>query len=530
VSEPIAQEPVGSLANTISPSLRVVITLAVLSATLMEVLDTSIVNVALPNMQGELGATLDEIGWVSTGYIISNVIVLPLTGWLSDYFGRKRYLTYSVLLFTAASFACGASRTLTQLVVFRVIQGAGGAAFLSTAQATLIEIYPKRLQGFAQAMFGIGVIMAPTLGPSLGGFLTDRYSWPFIFFVNIPVGIVATVLTALYVPDSRAAGEKRRVDFIGIGLLAVGLGSLQTVLERGQRDDWLDSTFICIMSALAVSGLALFIWWELRAGNKSPAVNLHLLRNRNLGAGAIYAFGLGFILYGTVFALPQFWQTIQPHSAEQTGILLIPGGLASAFMMPIVGQLVGRIDRRLLVGSGMLCIVFSMWQFSARFTAGTPDEQFFWPLVLRGAGLGLQFVPLSLIALGTLPPRDVAQGAGLYNLFRQLGGSVGIAFLTTIYTRLQQFHYEILIRNLTPTTAALQTRLAQLQSGFVARGSDAVSAEGSALRALFGTIQREAALAGFVDMFRLIAYFGIGSLFLLLMFKRTKGGASASIH
>jgi MFS transporter, DHA2 family, multidrug resistance protein len=496
----------------------------------MEVLDTSIVNVALPHMQGELGATLDEIGWVSTGYIISNVIVLPLTSWLSDFFGRKRYLGYSVILFTLSSLGCGLSRTLAQLVLFRVLQGAGGAAFLSTSQATLIEIYPKRLQGIAQAIFGIGVIMAPTVGPTLGGILTDRLSWPFIFFVNIPVGILACILTFMYVPDSGHAGLRRRADFMGIGFMAIGLGCLQAVLERGQRDDWFDSTFIVWMSALGSAGLALFLWWELRPENQNPAVNLRLLKNRNLMAGAIYAFALGFVLYGTVFVLPQFWQVVQSHSAEQTGILLIPGGLASAAMMPVVGLLANRIDRRLLVGAGMVLTVLAMWQFSSRFTADTPDSYFFWPLIARGAGIGLQFVPLSLIALGTLAPRDVSQGSGLYNLFRQLGGSFGIAILTTVLERRERFHLDRLTSHVTATSQQLAARLSGLEANFRGHNHDGVRAHDEALRALFGTIRSAAQVNGFIDMFRLIAWLGVGSLLLLLLFQRTRGKVDVQTH
>ena len=336
-----------ALAASLSTPQRIIITVAVMMATLMEVLDISIVNVALPQMQGNLGATLDEIGWVATGYIIANVIVLPLTGWLSDRFGRRRYLTYSVVLFTVASFGCGMSRDLVLLVVFRVLQGAGGAAFLSTAQATLTEIFPPERQGVAQAMFGIGVVMAPTLGPTLGGFLTDRYSWPWIFFINIPIGVVAAVLTFRFVPDSPAARPAGPFDFVGIGLLALGLGPMQEVLERGQRKSWFEDDLIVGLTVVSAIGVVAFLAWELRRANRHPAVDLRVLRDRNLAAGTAYGFVLGLQLYAAVFLLPQFLQTVQPHSAEQTGLLLLPGGLASAIMMPVVGQMARRADLRL---------------------------------------------------------------------------------------------------------------------------------------------------------------------------------------
>ncbi len=518
----------GALAETLSPGTRAIVTLAVMAATLMEVLDISVVNVALPHMEGSLGATLDEIGWVATGYIISNVIVLPLTGWLSDWFGRKRYLTGSIVLFTLSSLGCGLSRSLLMLVGFRVLQGAGGAAFLSTAQATLIEIYPEKQQGFAQAMFGIGVIMAPTLGPTLGGFLTDRYSWPFIFFVNLPIGVVAALLSGLYVPDSPASAGRRRMDLIGIGLLAVGLGALQTLLEKGQEKDWFSSPFIREMTVLAAVGLVLFVYWELRPHNRHPAVDLRLLRQRNLTTGTIYAFGLGFVLYGTVFALPQYWQILERFTAEQTGIILIPGGLASAAMMPLVGQLSNRIDRRFLVGAGMLLTIYSMWAFSGRFTLNTPEGAFFWPLVWRGAGIGLQFVPLSLLALATLPTRDLAQGSGLYNLFRQLGGSFGIAILTTILDRSRQTHHARLGAHLVATSQSTRTALVGLTHHFAQ--AHAVHPRETALRALAGMLEQQAMLLSYVDLFRIIAVLGIAALPLLFLFKRGRGGNLPAPH
>jgi DHA2 family multidrug resistance protein len=517
-----AAVPRSDLAATISPGLHAIITIAVMAATVMEVLDTSIVNVALPDMMGNLGATLDQIGWVSTGYIISNVIVLPLTGWLSDYFGRKRYLTYSVILFTVSSFGCGISRSLAELIFWRVLQGAGGAAFLSTAQAPMLEVFPQRLQGIGQAMFGLGVVVAPTIGPTVGGLITDRYSWPWIFFINLPVGIIAAVLTRLFVPDSRAAGARRSADFLGIGFLALGLGSLQTVLERGERENWFQASLIVWLAVLSLIGLGLFIGWELHPANRNPAVNFRVLTNRNLAAGAIFAFTLGFILYGGVFVLPQFLQTVQSHTAEQTGILLFPGGLATGLMMPVVGVLVRRLDARLLIGAGMCLVITSMFQFASRLTPATPDGAIFWPLALRGAGIGLQFVPLSLVALGTLPPRQVAEGTGLFNLFRQLGGSFGIAMLATLVDRRQHFHYARLVEHLSVYSPEAQQRLAQIQNGLMARGFTADQARMGAYEALNGTVIQQAAVLTYSDVFWLMGCVSMGALLLLLLFRRAQ--------
>lgn len=521
------------LAQTLSGNTRIIIMLTIMAATLMEVLDTSIVNVALPNMMGNLGATLDQVGWVATGYIISNVIVLPLTGWLSDYFGRKHYLTGSVVIFTFASFGCGISSSLWMLVAFRVLQGAGGAAFLSTAQATLIEIFPKERRGFAQAMFGIGVIAAPTLGPTLGGYITDRYSWPWIFFINVPIGILATVLTMLYVPNSPVAGKKRNADFVGIALLALGLGSLQTVLERGEAEDWFQTNYIVALTLLSVVGILLFVWWELRPGNRNPAVDLRIVKDRNLSAGTLYAFALGFVLYGGVFVLPQFLQNVQSHTAEQTGLILLPGGLATAAMMPIVGKLTGKIDTRLIIGTGMCIFIASMFQFNTRLSLNMEDQTLYWPLILRGAGIGLQFVPLSLVALGTLAPQQVAQGSGFYNLFRQLGGSFGIAILATLVDKRSHFHTQRLGERISLYNNPTQQRLASLQHNLVAvHGMSVPSAHGAALGLLDHTVMVQSYVLTYMDVFRFMGYIGIATLFLLLLFKRTRSsrGSEAAVH
>ena len=518
------------LAASISGPQRVVITIAVMLATIMEVLDTSIVNVALPIMQGELGATLDEISWVSTGYIISNVIVLPLTGWLSDFFGRKRYLFLSVIVFTLASCGCGVSNSLWMLVMFRILQGVGGAAFLSTAQATLMEIYPPHQRGFAQALFGMGVVMAPTLGPTLGGFLVDNYAWPWIFNVNIPVGIICAILIRTHVPDSAVAGEKRSADLWGIGLLALGLGSLQTVLEKGQRDDWLDATYIRVLLVIAVAGLVAFVMWSLSPKNRFPAIDLRVLKNRNLVAGSACAAVLGFAMYGLVLLMPQFWQVVQNHSAQQTGMLLFPGGLATAAVMPFVGRLINIVDTRALIAVGMVLQAGAMGLFLQRMDLSAPDSVFAMPLIVRGVAIGLQFVPLSAASLGTLKPHQLGAGAGIYNLFRQLGGSFGIALMTTMLERRQTFHYKRLAEYITPLSVATQERIAMLSQGFMSRGMGAHEARQQALAVMAGGLHKQAAVLSYGDIFMLLIVTGLSSLLLLGLFQRSRNKVQVAAH
>jgi len=505
--------------------LRLLITVTVMAATMMEFLDTSIVNVALPTMMGNLGATLDQIGWVSTGYIITNVIVLPLTGWLSDYFGRRLYLFGSVVLFTVASFGCGASGSLGILILWRVIQGAGGAAFLSTAQATLLEIYPPNRRAQAQAIFAMGVVVAPTLGPTLGGFITDNYSWPWIFLINVPIGIVAAFLTWTYVPNSQAAGAKRSADFIGILFLALGLGSMQVVLERGERDEWFEAPYIVWLTVLSVLGSVAFVWWVLRRENKTPAVNLRVATNRNLAAGTVYGFAFGVVFYGVIFIVPQFLQNVQTHTAEQAGIILLPGALFAGLMMPFVARFTGKVDPRLMIGTGMLSLIGSMYLFCSQLTLTMPDEAYFVPLVLRGAATGLQLVPLSIVALGTLAPNQVAEGAGLFNLFRQLGGSFGIAILTTILDRREHFHHARLAENIGLLSAAGSERVETLKQLYILHGGSVESAGQAAIAAVEGSVRRQASLLAFQDLFFVLLVMCSATLLLLFLFQRPNRGA-----
>jgi DHA2 family multidrug resistance protein len=500
-----------------SGTLRWIILVAVMLGTIMQVIDTSIVNVAIPTMMGNLGVTLDEIGWVSTGYIIANVIILPLTGWFSSTFGRRKYLTTSMVIFTASSFFCGTSHTLAQLIFFRVLQGAGGAALLSTAQATLLEIFPPWQQGMVQSIFGIGVMVGPTVGPTLGGWITDNYSWPWIFFINIPIGITASLLTFFFMHDSRhQSAPEGGVDVTGIGFLAVGLGCMQVVLEEGNTDDWFQSNFIIWMTVLSALGLVAFILWELHT--KYPAVNLRVLKHRELAAGTIFGALTGFGLYGGIFILPVFLQDILGYTAQQTGLIMFPGAMATAFMMPIIGRLIGRFNPRNLAAIGVVGFIASMGLLH-QISINTGPDQMYWALILRGASMGFLWLPITLATLSGLRGKDIAEGAGLYNLSRQLGGSTGIAFLSTFLDNRTSYHRAMLVENVTVYSQATMQRLKLLEGAMIAGGSSFHAAQMQALALIDQSVQVQATILAFEDAFLVVGIAFLFALPLLLLFR-----------
>ena len=511
-----------------SSELRWIVLVAVMLGTILEVLDTSIVNVALPEMMGNLGATLSQVSWVSTGYIIANVIVLPMTGWLSSRLGRKQYLGASIVLFTAASFFCGISRTLDALILFRVLQGAGGAALLSTAQATIMEVFPPEQHGMVAGIFGIGVMVGPTVGPTLGGWITDNYSWPWIFFINIPIGCAAAILTLLYVRDSSLQGLKsEKIDFIGVALLAVGLGSFQTVLEEGNRDGWLESSFICWMVFFALAGILLCIAWELHTD--SPVIDLRVLRNRGLAAGAAFGGILGFGMYGGIFLVPVFLQNIRHYTAMQAGWALFPGGVAMALVMPIVGKLVTRIPTRTVAGIGVGIFILSMWMLHF-VTSDTGPDDLFVGLVLRGIALGFMFVPGCLAALAGLEGKALADGSGMFNLTRQLGGSAGIAFLSTLLDHRGAFHRTMLVQHVNIYNPMLQDRLFRLQRLFEAKGASSGGARLHAFACIDNWVEGQAAVLSFADAFLMISFVFLLAVPLVLAFKKSTAESLSVPH
>ncbi len=493
----------------------------------MEVLDTTIINVALPQMAGNLNATIDEIAWVSTGYILSNVIVLPMTAWLGQRFGRKRYLVFSIGLFIFSSFFCGTSKTLIELVFWRILQGAGGAALLSTAQATLRQIFPPQQQGLVQTLFILGIVVAPTLGPLVGGYITDNYNWPWVFFVNIPIGLVSAFLVGSYLHDAPGGPKAGKIDLAGIGLLTVGLGSLQYVLEEGQRDDWFDSVAITRLSVLAAVSLLAMLAWELSPRNKFPVVDFRVMKNRDLTSGLVLFLVLGFGLYGGLFIFPQFTQNVLQFSPTATGLVLLPGGLATAVAAMLCGRinsLPGRpVDPRLLIIFGMGIFMVSMWQLGHLSTAsGEPDTRL--ALIIRGFGLGFLFSTLNGVVFASLKPQEVQQASGLINLARQLGGSFGIAFLNTYIYNQQAYHRVNLVSNFYAGNSAYTQSLSGAVSTLVSRsGISIADAQAGALRLINGRVTAQAATMSYNDAFLLLGLSFVVAVPAVLLLRKPKG-------
>jgi len=504
-------------------AVRVIIMVAVMLGVLMQMIDSSIVNVAIPTMQGNLGVTLDQISWVATGYILANVVFLPMTGWLATVFGRRRYLSGSMALFTIASVLCGMSRSLAALVVFRMLQGAGGAALVATAQATMMEIFPPQQLGMVQAIYGLGVMVGPAIGPTLGGWIVDNLSWPWIFYVNLPIGTVATIVAFSFMRDSRYAhGGGRRIDIFGIFLLAIGLGSLQTMLEKGTREAWFESDLITGLAISAAVGLATFVLWELHT--EHPVVNLRILRHRGFAAGTVFGTVLGFGLYGGIFVLPVFLQQLRHYTAMQTGLMLLPAALTSGLVLPVVGILVNKLPARAMAAAGVLVATISTFMFR-NLTLDSGPGQLLPPLVLRGLGMGFVWVPLTLATLIGLRGREIAQGTALFNLARQLGGSAGIAFLSTFVGRRIDFHYAVLSERVNLYNPALQHGFGALAAMLGAKGAPPPVAAQQAYALLAQTVQGHAAVLSYEDCFMLMGFVFLFSMPLLLLFE--KGRATA---
>lgn len=505
-------------------SRRVIVTITAVFCALLEIIDTTIVNVALNNMKGSLGATLNEISWVITAYSIANVIIVPMTSWLSQQFGRRNYFAASVMIFTAASFLCGNATGIVELIVFRFIQGLGGGALLVTSQTIITESYPPEKRAMAQAIYVLGVIVGPTLGPPLGGYIVDHYSWPYIFYINIPVGIIAALLTLQFVRSPKYA-EKRpvnEVDWLGIFLLMAAVGSLQYILEKGQEEDWFNSNVIVALSVVAFLGTYCFIWRQMTY--KYPIVELKVLRNGNLRMGVILSFVQGFGLFGSTFIIPLYTQTILGWDATQSGLLMIPSTLMVAFMMPIVGQMIQRgISQKYLIAIGMATFfIYSLLTYKI-MTPQTSADNFFWILMVRGVGLGLLSVPISTMALSTLKGAEIGQGAAFSGMLRQLGGSFGVALISTYLSRDIVSHRSNLIRNLDIYDPAVQNRVHSIAAGMQAKGMPSNIALKSAYQMLEGSVTVQSTILSYMDIFLYVGVMFLACVpFVLIFIKRSK--------
>ncbi|MBV8636748.1 MAG: DHA2 family efflux MFS transporter permease subunit [Candidatus Eremiobacteraeota bacterium] len=445
------------------------ITITVMLGMIMAIIDSTIVNVALNTIGGNLGASVDEVSWVATGYILSNVCIMPLNGWLTAYLGRKRFYAASLALFTVASLLCGTATSITQLIIYRVLQGIGGGALQPTAQALLFETYPPQKRGAAMAIFGLGAMVGPAVGPTLGGYIVDNATWPLIFYINIPIGIVAFMMTLMFIPDPKYIEKpKAGIDWIGLGLLCSGLASLQYVLERGEHDEWYSSSAITILTIVAVVTLTLFIVKMLR--ERHPLVDLHVFRLKSFTIGQVIGVITGFGLFGTALILPLFFQTILNFTAFDTGLALLPGALSTALSMLIIGRILNYIDARLSIAFGMLIFAYSCWWLGdLNAQAGYWDV--FWPRLIQGFGLGFLFVPLSTVTLNDVPVSELAGATGVNTLIRQLGGSFGIAILTTLLTHETAIAWNVLASGVTQShgySVSMLTSMVAQQSTMIA--------------------------------------------------------------
>ncbi len=502
---------------------RVIITITAIFCALLEIVDTTIVNVALNDMKGNLGATLNEIGWVITAYAIGNVIIVPMTSWLGAQFGRRNYFAASIMIFTVFSFLCGHASGIWQLVFYRFVQGLGGGALLVTSQTIITESYPPEKRSMAQAIYGLGVIIGPTLGPPLGGYIVEHYSWPYIFYINIPIGAIATLLTLQFVRSPKYAAKKlaSEVDWLGIGLLAISVGSLQYVLERGQEDDWFSSSVILSLMVVAVFGFFFFIWRELTA--KNPIVELRVLKNGNLRVGTILSFILGFGLYGSTFIIPLYCQSILGWTAQQSGALMIPAALTTAFMMPLIGKMLQKGAKvQVLVSIGMfIFFLYSFWGYRI-LTPDTGKDAFFWMLIFRGLGMGLLFIPITALSLSTLKGQEIGQGASFTGMMRQLGGSFGIAMITTFMARQNIVHRSALVSHLSTDNPVVQQRVMALQRGAMAHGNSPDFSLKTAYQTIEYMVMRQAAVLSYMDVFLYLGMMFLLCIPFVLMVKAKK--------
>jgi len=508
------------------------VAMTVTLATFMEVLDTSIANVALPHIAGSLSAGQDESTWVLTSYLVSNAIVLPISAWMSDRFGRKRFYMTCVLLFTISSLLCGLSTSLPMLIFFRILQGAGGGGLGPSEQAILADTFEPSQRGMGFAMYGMAVVLAPAVGPTLGGYITDNYSWHWIFFINVPVGLLSLFLSSRmvedppWIKDSIERAKHTPVDYLGLSLIAVGLGSLQVVLDKGEREDWLSSHFIQIFTVLTVVALVWFVFWELRERN--PVLNLRLFKNRNFAVSNTLMFTLGAVLYGSTVLIPQFLQTVMGYTAQLSGEVLSPGGLVIMAMMPVVGYLVSRVDARKLIGFGFIALALSTYHMSSLYL-GIDFKTAMMYRIYQSLGLAFLFIPINTICYIGVPQEQNNQISAMVNLMRNLGGSFGISFVTTMIARRAQVHQTYLSAHLA-NSDTVNTWLHGLSSQFAARYGSGPEAMHKAQASLYSLLQQQALVLGYKDTVLAMAALTVIVMPLVLLARKPAPGEVHAGH
>ncbi|HMH33677.1 MAG TPA: DHA2 family efflux MFS transporter permease subunit [Puia sp.] len=503
---------------------KFIIVITTVSAAVMELVDTSIVNVALNDMAGSLGVSIEDMSWVITSYAIANVIIIPLTGFLAEYFGRKNYYLASMLIFTAASYMCAESSSLVEIIVWRFVQGVGGGALLSTSQSILFDAFEPKDRPIASGLFGMGIVLGPTLGPTLGGYIIEHMSWPMIFMINIPIGIVASILTYTFIdkkPNEGKNKERIHIDYTGIALLAAGIGCLQYVLERGQAEDWFSSSSIRICSIIAGIGMIGFIYYELKI--KNPAVNLRVLNNRNLAFTTIFTFVIGVGLFTSVFVYPVLAQRVLGYSAYETGLSLLPPTLIGVVMMPIIGRAMSKgFPSVPLITTGFLLFAAYSW-LTSRVSPDVGKWAFFFPLALRAFGISMVQLPLINQAVAGLKPKDYASGIALNNMIRQLGGAFGIALANNFIAQRYAQHRTDLVTNLTQGAAVFTSHANSMAQNFVAKtGIDVTSATTRAYAMVSNEVDRQAYYLSYLDTFRLVTFFFIAVIPLVIFLKTKK--------
>lgn len=497
------------------------IALSVVLPTFMEVLDTSIASVALPYIAGSLSASNDEATWVLTSYLVANAIVLPVSGWFSQRFGRKRFLMTCIVIFTVSSFACGAANSLFLILLARAVQGAGGGALQPLSQSILLESFPEEKRGQAMAVYGLGVVVAPILGPTLGGYLTDTYSWRWTFYINIPIGILALIMISRYVhdPDYIRDAKPGPLDGIGLGLLATWLGCLQIILDKGQEDDWFGAVWIRWATAILVITFIAFVWRMLI--RKRPLVNLRAFTHRNFTLGCILIALFGGCIYGLITLLPLFYQEVLGYTAFNAGIAVSPRGLGAVVAMPIIGLLTAKMDNRWLIGGGFLVFgICGIW--FAHVDLAISPWSFLWAIILSGFGSGMVFVPLSTTAMAGLANEEIGNASGLYNLLRNVGGSIGISITNTLLARHSQVHQNDLLSNLAPSGRMYQQSLSESISALAPKIGEAMARAG-ALGRMYGDLNVQALLLSYVDDFHYLALASFACLPIVFLLRKAIG-------